>query len=151
MPILKIVAACEKVIYDLDGPVSLVGIFEGMKFRLQDAPLPDKAVAPNQWSIFTLWEPQIGELGKVFTQFTQVFAPDGSLFLENKHTFLTLEPERIQIRVRLNIKSLPIWQEGKVVIKVSLVGDEAELGSTCFNIVYIPKEDDSVITETPSA
>ncbi len=141
MPQLKIITACEKVIYDQDGPVSLIGIFEAMQFRLQDAPLPDRAIAPNQWSVFTLWEPQIGETGHPFTQVIRVFAPDGTLFLENEHTFVAIDPERTQIRVRINVRSLPIWKAGKVDIKVFLKGNETEQGSTCFNIVYLPKEE----------
>jgi len=133
----------------VDGPATVVSIFESMKFRLQDAPLPERAIAPNQWAVFTMWEPEPGETGETFTQVVRVFAPDGSLFFENEHTVF-IPPEFIQMRVKINIQTLPVWQPGKVHIKVSLKGDEAELGSACFKIVYLPKEEPAPPVEAPA-
>ena len=143
MPQLKLVLACEKVIYDQDGPASAISIFESMKFRLQDAPLPERAVVPNLWAIFTIWEPEPHETGQQFAQTVKVFAPDGSLFFENDHTVVVPSPEHIQLRMRINVRTLPVWQQGKVQVKVFLKGSDVELGSTCFNIVYLPKEENA--------
>jgi hypothetical protein len=141
MPLLKIVAACEKVIYDREGPASLIGIFEEMKFQLLEAPLPDKAIAPNQWAVFTQWEPLPSDTGIPFTQVVRVYAPDGSLYIENEHTVVSIEPNRLHLRVRINVRSLPVWKEGIVQVKVFLKGNDTELGSTSFRIVYVAKEE----------
>jgi hypothetical protein len=152
MPNLKTVVACEKVIYATDGPVSLLSVFDAMQFQLsKDAPLPERAIAPNQWAVFTMWEIDPSEINQPFTQVVRIMAPDGSLFLENEHAFASNDPTRIQTRVRLNVKTLPIWQEGKVEIKVSLRGNDIELGSTSFNIVYLPKEEDVKAIEAAKA
>ena len=48
------------------------------------------------------------------------------------------------MRIRLLVTSLPVWQEGKVHIKVFLKGNETELGSASFRVVYLPyKESDA--------
>jgi hypothetical protein len=39
MPKLKALLACEKVIFDQDGPVSLIGIFQRMNIQLTGVPL----------------------------------------------------------------------------------------------------------------
>lgn len=140
MPILKIVVACEKVIYDQDGPASVISMFDAMKFRLQEAPLPERAIVPNQWAVFTSWEIESSELNQPFTQLVKIIAPDGSIFHENEHAFASNDPDRIATRIRLNMRSLPIWQEGVVQVKVFLKGDESERGCTSFRIVYLPKE-----------
>jgi hypothetical protein len=145
---LRILAACEKVIYDQEGPASIISIFESMRFQLQNAPLPDKAIAPNQWAVFTLWEPLPDDTGIPFTQIVRIYAADGTLFVENEHTFVNV-PGSLQVRVRINIRSLPIWQEGKVEVKVFLKGNDTEQGSTCFNIVYLPKAEAAEAIEAP--
>jgi hypothetical protein len=151
MPKLSILAVCEKVIFDTDGPASLVSIFENMLYPVQDSPLPERAVLPNQWSIFTQWEPTIQELGQEFTQVTVVTAPDGSEFHRLEVEFSRKDPAKSTVRIRVNLRSIPIWKEGPVRVDVFLKGQEsAPQGSTGFNIRYIPKEANVSKISTPT-
>jgi hypothetical protein len=151
MPKLSILAVCEKVIFDTGGPATLVSIFENMLYPVQDAPLPQKAVLPNQWAIFTQWEHGPQELGQEFTQICVVTAPDGSEFNRTEVVFSKTDPNRQINRVRVNLRSVPIWQEGTVRVDVFLKGQESvPQGSTGFGVRYIPKEADVSKTATPT-
>jgi hypothetical protein len=119
-----------------------------MLVRLQEAPLPERAIVPNQWCVFTLWENNPLEVGREFVQVVRVIAPDGSLFLENEMPFRIVSADDIQIRLRLQIQSMPVWQEGKVEVKVFLKESENEVGSTCFKIRYLPKQDNAKASES---
>jgi hypothetical protein len=152
MPKLSILAICEKVIFDTDGPATVVSIFENMLYQVQDAPLPEKAILPNQWSIFTQWETDPREVGQQFTQISVVTAPDGSEFSRIEVVFSKVDPTKHIQRVRVNLRSIPIWIEGRVRVDVFLKGQEsAPQGSTGFNIRYIPKEEDAAKIATPTA
>lgn len=141
MPRLSILAVCEKVIFDQDGPATIVSLFESMLYQVQDAPLPEKAILPNQWAIFTQWEHTAEELGQEFVQVVVVTAPDGSEFSRNELAFTKKDPMKSISRTRILSKSIPIWQEGTVRIDVFLKGqDSAPQGSTGFKVRYIPKE-----------
>jgi hypothetical protein len=152
MPKLAILAVCEKVIFDTDGPASIVSIFSKMLYRVQDAPLPEKATLPNQWTIFTQWELDPQEFGQEFTQISKVTAPDGSLFNTAEVTFTKTDPGRTTSRVRINLRSLPIWQEGMVRVDIFLKGQESvPQGSTGFTIEYVPKEENAAKIATPTS
>ena len=147
MPTLKIVAACEKTIFDQDGPVSLISLFQRMNIQLQDAPLPERAISPTLWTIFTLWETDPKEFGQEFTQVVKIFAPDGTLFAENVGTFKNSDVEDSQIKIKIQLGALPIWSEGTVIIRVWLKDNETELGSYRFTIRYVHPPDHAPIVE----
>jgi hypothetical protein len=149
MPKLAILAVCEKVVFDSDGPATVVSIFEKMLYQVQDAPLPEKAILPNQWAIFTQWEHDPQEFGQDFTQICKVTAPDGSLFSTVEVPFKKADPGRTISRVRVNLRSLPIWQEGRIQVDIFLKGQESiPQGSTGFTLVYVPKEGNAATTPT---
>jgi hypothetical protein len=152
MPKLSILAVCEKVIFDTDGPATLVSIFENMLYQVQDAPLPDKAILPNQWAVFTQWEHTAQEMGQEFAQVVVVTAPDGSEVSRTELAFSKKDPIKNINRARVLFKSIPIWKEGIVRVDVFLKGqDSAPQASTGFNIRYIPKEANVAKIATPTA
>jgi hypothetical protein len=145
-------AVCEKVVFDTDGPATLVSLFENMLYQVQDAPLPDKAVLPNQWSIYTQWEHTAQESGQEFSQIAVVTAPDGSLFSKVEVAFSKKDLNRNLSRIRVNLRSIPIWKEGRVSVDIFLKGQEsAPQGSTGFSVRYIPKGADANKIPTPTA
>ena len=87
MPKLKAVLACEKVIFDQEGPVSLINIFQRMNIQLTGVPLPEKAISPIMWNIFVLWESDPLPVGQEFNQVISVKAPDGEIFLLWENAF----------------------------------------------------------------
>jgi hypothetical protein len=139
MPKLKFVVACEKTIFDQSGPVSLINIFQKMKIQLHAGiPLPERAISPNQWSVFCLWENEPQEVGLEFTQIVRVYAPDNTLFMEHEGTFRNNDVEEYQTKINLLLTSIPIWVEGMAAVRVSLKGSDVELGSYQFGIQYLP-------------
>ncbi len=139
MPRLVLFTACERVIIDVNGPVSLIGIFQRMRYPVQGAPLPDKAVAPNQWAVFSLWETEPHEREKDFKQTIRVYAPDGSLWAEQSGNWRN-DSEENQVKIAVNVGGLPIWAEGHMTIKAWLGDAEQEVGFYRFGIQYVPRE-----------
>lgn len=137
MPKLKVLLACEKVIFDSDGPVSLISIFQRMNIQRSNVPLPEKAVSPTMWSVFALWEFNPTEIGHDFTQVLKVTAPDGSVFMEHEGVFKSLSADDRQVKIKTLIPGLPIWQEGPVTVISWLKGEEeASASSYKFEIRY---------------
>lgn len=152
MPKLSILAVCEKVIFDSDGPATIVSIFEQMLYQVQDAPLPEKAVLPNQWAVFTQWEHTAEEFGQEFTQIAVITAADGTEFSRSELVFSRKDPIKNLNRIRLQLRSIPIWKEGTVRVDIFLKGqDSAPQGSTGFAVRYIPKEANAAKIATPTS
>ncbi len=138
MPSLVFVTACEKVIIDQTGPISLISVFQRMNIQIQaDSPLPTNAVAPNQWAIVCLWENFPKEVGQDFTQVLHVLAPDGMVFIEREDSFRNDDVDSSQTKLVLRFNVLPIWSEGDIVIKVWIKGLDEPVGSYRFSIRYL--------------
>jgi hypothetical protein len=151
MPRLVLFTACEKTIFDMNGPVSLISIFQRMNIPLQSAPLPEKAVVPTLWSIFSLWETEPKERGQEFKQTVRVYAPDGVLFMEQEGMWKNDSSEDSQIKIGLQVAGLPIWTEGFIQVRVWLDNEETEAGSYRFRIHYLPKEENAKPAEDPAS
>ena len=143
MPKFKFVVACEKTIIDTNGPVSLISMFQRMNIKLQQAPLPEKAIAPSLWSVFTLWENDPKEVGQQFTQVLRIYTPDGALWQEHEIPFKNDNVDDYQTKINLQMVGMPIWIEGFMDIRVWLKGNDAEVGSYRFTIAYLPKEENA--------
>jgi len=64
MPKLIMFTACEKVIIDRRELPSLINIFQRMQIQLLDAPMPENAVSPVRWDVFSLWQHTKDEVGE---------------------------------------------------------------------------------------
>jgi hypothetical protein len=137
MPNLKVLVACEKVIFDQEGPVSLISIFQRMNIQRTSTPLPEKAISPTMWSIFTLWESAPHEIGREFAQVIRVTSPDGSVFTEHEGVFRSNSVDERQIKIMTRIPGLPIWQEGTVTVSSWLKGEESTASEFKFEVRYI--------------
>jgi hypothetical protein len=151
MPRLKLFVACEKTIFDINGPVSLIGIFQTMNFPVTDAPLPEKAISPTQWAIFSLWETSPEERDHEFTQTIRVFAADGSLWLENTGQWKNSSITDKQVKISVNVGGLPIWSEGLVLISVWLNDEKNEVGSYNFAVRHLRKDENAKAISDPTA
>src|ERR1700728_234702 len=117
MPKLRFLVACEKVIIDQAGPVSLISIFQKINIQLQAAPLPEKATSYARWHAFSLWENDPKEVGKTFTVVTKVFNVDGSVLNEIELPFTNNTVGDSQTKVNVMFHRVPIWMEGDIVIR----------------------------------
>ena len=130
--------ACEKVIFDQDGPVSLISIFQRMNIQLTGAPLPERALSPTLWCVFALWESDPREVGQEFTQVIKVVAPDGSIFMEHEGVFKNNSIDESQTKMKIQIPGIPIWEEGWLTVSSWLKGDESSVTEYKFEIRYLP-------------
>lgn len=141
MPKLVVLAACERVIIDRTAALpSLINIFQRMNIRLQDAPLPDNAISPTRWSIFTLWQHTPEELGVEYTQKLEVINPQGGKFGEGTVKFRITEADDLQSKNSIELFGLPITSEGFVKVRVWIEGVPDTTGEYQFVIKYLPKE-----------
>ena len=140
MPKLIVIAACEKVIVDKQGPPSLISIFQRMNIQLQDVPLPEGAVAPMRWAVFTLWQytPE-DKNGMEFTQRSEVIGPLGTLFATSDVKFTISNIDDLQSNVFVDILGIPVQVEGLVKIRVWLNEMPTQVGEYFFTIKHHSK------------
>ena len=113
---------CEKVIVDKDGAHSLINVMLNAKVELHEAqseqstpiPIPNNALAPTQWWIYTVWEPTAEDIEKTFEQVYQIFWPNGDKLLEKALGFILHEEKMWQ--TTYYVVGFPVGQEGRVRI-----------------------------------
>jgi hypothetical protein len=151
MPKLTILAACERVIIERDASLpSLISIFQRMNVQLQDAPLPENALSPTRWAIFTLWQLTPEERDVEYTQRTEVIAPSGDKFLEATTSFKITEADDLQSKNHLDIFGIPINVEGFIKVRVWLEGIADTTGEYQFLVKYLPKVKQEETAAIPS-
>lgn len=148
MPKLMILAACEKVIIDRNFLPSLINIFQRMNIQLQAAPLPEKAVSPARWSVFTLWQHIPEEKDIEYTQHLEVISPNGDKFFESAVQFKITEDNDLQSKNQLDLFGLPINDEGFITIRVWLEGIENSTGEYQFFVKHHRKESNEQVSST---
>jgi hypothetical protein len=118
MPILALLAACEKSIIEAETKsLSMISLFTRVKLTITADPPPTNAVVPKEWSIVTGWEGKDDDEGKDFVQCLSVLLPDGKPFIENNRmNFNTQNDKRYHIASK--ILAFPMGQVGKCKIEV---------------------------------
>jgi len=111
-----------------------------MNVQLQDAPLAENAVAPIRWAVFTLWAHTQDEVGKEFTQRTEILSPSGNRFGEGTAKFMITETNDLQSKHHLDILGLPIESEGFVTVRVWLEGIPDSATEYKFAVKHLPKK-----------
>jgi hypothetical protein len=92
---LLALCACDKVIIDKNGAHSLVtlllkvDVFLPAQVQGQQVAqeIPQNAVIPKEWFIFTMWVPDDEDTGKSFEEAYQIFWPNGEKFGEHRIPF----------------------------------------------------------------
>lgn len=151
MPRLILFVACERVLIDQNQLPSAIGIFQAMKFQLQDAPLPENAISPVRWAIFALWKHTGEERGVQFTQHIEILKPSGEVFGVPTRAVFTLqgEVEQSQSKVFVDVFGLPVGQPGTVKIRTWLENVPNSAGEYEFLVMHLPKEKNGDTTATP--
>ena len=140
MPKLTILAACERVIIDRVASLpSLISVFQRMNVQVQDAPLPENALSPTRWAVFTLWQHTPDERDIEYTQRTEVIAPSGDKFIEATTVFKITEADDLQSKNHLDIFGIPINTEGFLKVRVWLEGIADATGEYQFLVKHMPK------------
>jgi hypothetical protein len=112
--------ACEKIIIDKGGTHTLIEVLSGADIAItplegiSEQRLPENALSPKPWWIFSIWEPSKDDEGQEVEQVYAVFWPNGDKLLEGKSV-----PFRMTSRVQYTsyqILGFPVGQEGKVKV-----------------------------------
>jgi hypothetical protein len=147
MPKLILLVACEKVIIDQAQLPSLIGIFQTMKIQLQDAPLPENAISPTRWAIFSMWQHTPEETGIEYTQHIEILKPSGEKFGDGAITkFSISQPEDLQSKNLIEVLGLPINDEGFVKIRIWLEDIPDCNAEYQFRVKHLRKENNEQIT-----
>ena len=116
-----------KIVIDKDGAHSLIEIMLNAEIRLNEVPagaafppgylhtpipIPSNAVSPNQWWLYTQWEPSAEDVGKEFEQVFQVYWPGGEKFAESRLPFKQNDDRMNQ--TSFYYLGFPVGQEGKL-------------------------------------
>jgi hypothetical protein len=122
MPKILTFALCGRVIIDGNNIVTLVELMQGLGVNVpspvsMEKGLPKNAVAPQPWSVFSIWKPEPDDpMGEPFFQVTQVLLPDGSEFNRSQMEMRFAPGKNHQITVNFN--AFPIGQPGDVVVNI---------------------------------
>jgi hypothetical protein len=122
MPEIIALLPCEKVVVDIETKNPTV-ISVLTKFNIQileGQVLPDDAVAPKEWAVFTMWRPSDEEVGQSFTQVMTISSPSGKPAPEKLPINVTFEEKGANGIVVARTNGLPIGKSGHVVIRVWL-------------------------------
>jgi hypothetical protein len=141
MPQLKILALCDRVIVDFNHKTpSLIGIFQRVNAQIPDAPLPERAVAPMRWAVFTLWVHTEEERNIEYTQHTRINDATGGVFAEATTKFTVTEPDDFQSKNTIEIFGMPISVEGRLSVTVWLDGIDDSKADYPFFVKHVRSE-----------
>jgi hypothetical protein len=108
--------ACNEVLLDDHNNPSLISVFIAMEAaHNQGEPIGAKSMAPKNWTVFTMWLAEEGDIGKNFTQKLVIETPNGIEFGTNTEDF-TMDKAAHTIRTR--VAGFPIGIEGNIVMRV---------------------------------
>jgi hypothetical protein len=119
MPKLAVFAACNKILIDKDSESpSLIGVFSAIKAARQGGTaIPENAVSPQEWAIFTMWRSEEGEVGTIFTQQVRIIAPNGVEYGKATDDFGFTGPSHT---LRIGVAGMPVGKEGELLISLWL-------------------------------
>jgi hypothetical protein len=112
---------CEKIIIDKEGAHSIINVMLNATVTFQqpqssqpltDIAIPSNAVVPNQWWIYSLWNPSTEDLGVTFEQVYQVYWPGGEKMMERRLVPFTAT-DKLQ-QTTFSIFGFPAGELGKV-------------------------------------
>ena len=139
---------CDRVIIDKRGAHSLINLMLNAEVQTGTGEIPRNALAPTQWSIFSMWVPSPEDVGEMFEQVYQVYWPDGEKFSESRFEFT--QPDETVQQVTFTFYGLPVGQPGKLRIVTWLdkkgyrVSDIVE---TSINVKHLPQQVASSVAE----
>jgi hypothetical protein len=112
-----IVVACEKAIIDQDSVPSLISLFTKMIVNAPaEADVPENAVAPNNWVIFSIWNLEPGDEKRECILCTEILYPSGKPFTHTIKTKMPLEADK-RAQMAIKVQGFPIGQEGPYKIR----------------------------------
>jgi len=122
---LLLFAACEKVIVDLQGQSSMVGLLEQVQVTVLKEMDPSM-VTPFKWSIVTLWHREEDVPTPVkYQERMDLFRPDGVKAFQADSEFQVSNAYR-NFRQNADLPFMPIGLPGEYLLKLSLKTGEQD-------------------------
>jgi hypothetical protein len=115
---LLLAAPCNLVSNDPELGHSLIGVFHDIMVRvIPGAEIPNNAVLPKEWAIFSKWSLDPGEEGRNHFLVTEIYWPDGSKLSETRIKSLApgVSPS---ISFIVRSQGFPFGQAGKIKINL---------------------------------
>lgn len=127
---LLVLTPCEKVLSDPFSGQSLIGVFHGLRVALPvatDPPMPQDAVVPKDWAIFSKWQLEPHEENLDYSSQIEVFWPNGTPFVNAR--LQAMQPTKSGMAFINRLNGFPIGQNGALRITQSLLrGEEVVFG-----------------------
>ena len=119
MPRLLIFAPCKIAILEKDSfNLSLISVLEHINLTIpKGIKIPERVLAPFDWSIVTVWLQEPGDEAKQFIQHTELILSNGELGSTSDFAFYLTERTH---RVIVSVPGFPIGQPGECMIRLSL-------------------------------
>ncbi len=128
---LLIFAPCEKVITDQQNNHTLVIIMQTVAVQFPpEAEVPINVMMPREWAVYTMWQPEVEDIGKKFVQKLECVSPDGQIPMKAPLPFEIKNDETH--RNILNIVGFPIGQQGKYTLRMWLELESGEVATKVF-------------------
>lgn len=122
---LLLVAPCNWVLSDPEVGHSLIGVFHDITVKLPPGTeIPDYALLPREWAIFSKWELAPEEQGRNFFLVTEVYWPDGTKLNEAKIKAPASIAGVPAISFIMRNQGFPFGQNGKLKIKLRVEEDD---------------------------
>lgn len=124
-----IFVVCEKVIIDKNEVPSLIGVFNKITTLVQ-AEIPNNAVAPKEWCIFTSWIIDPSDEGRKYAQRYRVLYPNREQFGDIGKIDLPTIPGRRHSQTIAGSQGLPIGQNGPYTVECWIEENGIKVGDT---------------------
>jgi hypothetical protein len=121
---LLLVAPCQLALQDPTQGHSLIGVFHEIKIQIpSNAPeLPNNAIVPREWAIFSKFELDPDEEGKNYSMTTQFYWPDGSEFANQ--VLVAAQPTKNGMAFISRFQGFPMGQNGTLKVIATLRRDD---------------------------
>ena len=126
MPRLLIFAACEKVIIDTEGLVSLIDVIEKVEAKIpREVQLPPGTQVPLRWETISVWSLDETEAG-LYEQMTEMVTYDGAVPMHTEPKTLEshIPGSKTGVKIASTLSAIPIT-EGRLELRLSYrkIGD----------------------------
>jgi hypothetical protein len=116
--------ACEKVILAQDGVASLIALFSKIILTVSaGTEIPPNAVAPKEWAVFSIWDPEPGDERRSYFLCTQVLYPDESQFGAIVKSKVNVEVSK-RSQMSMQVQGFPIGQTGEYKVRTWIEENE---------------------------
>src|SRR6266481_6594003 len=108
---------CEKVLIAKDDVPSLISLFSKLIVTVPaGTKVPSNAVAPREWTVFSIWQTEPGDENREYMLCTQFLYPDKTQFADISRSKIKIEPNK-RAQMLVQVPGFPIGQFGHYTIR----------------------------------